>query len=514
MRSMRRFGCSVETLVIVALALLTFSCTGGSSPSSTPDPPSSVAPDPPSSVTPDPPHGTARPTARPSPSPAPTPTQTTAAYYVNGSTGGDGNPGTASAPFATLAKCQSTMEGSSTKTCIVDSGTYTLSGDWTFGSSDAGETWEAACGQLVTIDGNGSYSIAANGATGLTFYGFTFEDLAADGGFDINLTGSGYTFRWNTILNCTDSCLGGSGVESSLIDSNTINGQSPGNVNGSISDYWGSLEFYNGSAGNTISHNLIENTQGGGVDFNNGSGEPAQSNNIMSYNLLENVDEDCQDCGALYLYDANNAGTGNKIEYNDVFGNGIGYNSDKCIYLDNGASNMTITGNICADSSYSNTDYCLNSGATGCNYISGEYDIFFHTGGNNTVTYNILESHSTSTYTDVWGNSSNGTYLGSTQDSTGGNTFSNNIVFSPGSWPNPLWYLQGGPDPSSSDNDYWSATGATSNAGIADSGSDNADPDFANPSANNYAVGSSSIAWIALPTSQGPVVNTVCPNGY
>ena len=65
-----------------------------------------------------------------------------AAFYV-ATNGSDSNPGTLAAPFATLGKCQTTIQNSNIiKTCYIRAGTYQLSGSGiTLTSSDNGERW-------------------------------------------------------------------------------------------------------------------------------------------------------------------------------------------------------------------------------------------------------------------------------------------------------------------------------------------------------------------------------------
>ncbi len=124
--------------------------------------------------------------------------------------------------------------------------------------------------------------MAANGATGLMVYGLTIQNLAVGPqGGGLYLNGSNYTVRWNTFLNCLESCISGSGVQHALIDSNTLNGQHPGNPSGSTAIFYPAISLWYGSSNDTISHNLIENTQGGGIQFSTGPTDPAASNNVI-----------------------------------------------------------------------------------------------------------------------------------------------------------------------------------------------------------------------------------------
>ena len=419
---------------------------------------------------------------------------TTSAYYVNCSLG-SGGTGTSSSPFGSLAQAQSAMESSSTKTAIV-SGTCTLASDWNFSSADNGETWQTACGQAATISGNNVNSILVV-ANNLTFYGFTFQNFANgmnDGAINLDEP-TGFTFRWNTMVNCVNACLSGGVVLSSMIDSNIFNGMEASGTEDGLPS--GAIWLWNGSSNNTISHNLIENDNSWGIAIVTGSTGPPMSNNVLDSNLIEGACQTTSDCGALYLGDFSAASTGNKITNNAVIGNGSAANSTKCIYFDAGTSNVVASGNICASSS---------------SQVSGQYDVFFHGGSNNQVTNNILEVQ-TMDYTDVWGNSNNGTYaVGYESDYDGinssanniamtGNSFENNIVYTSSGWTSPLffvWDISSAQSPLTvENNDYYSATGAA----ISNPGATNIIPSYATPA--NVSISNPA----SMLTGQGPLPN-------
>ena len=72
-------------------------------------------------------------------------------YFV-ATNGSDGNPGTLAAPFATLARAQQAMQGSSIKATYLRAGTYTLTANIAFTGSDNGETWQNYPGEAPVID--------------------------------------------------------------------------------------------------------------------------------------------------------------------------------------------------------------------------------------------------------------------------------------------------------------------------------------------------------------------------
>ena len=226
-------------------------------------------------------------------------------FYVS-TTGSGTAPGTKAEP-TTIANAQTLAQaaGSADRTICLEGGTYVLTANLLATSADAYEVWVPLSGpSTVTLDGNcGTYHVNANGATGFTMDAFTFQNMGNGAGYDVYLSGEGYTFRWNTFLDCEYDCFFGSGVTSSLLDSNTYNGgmttqPEPG------SSFWAAMFMESGTAGNTFSHNTCETLSDGGcVEISNGSGEPAQSNNVISYNQSLNVLSSCDDCGAYYLFD-------------------------------------------------------------------------------------------------------------------------------------------------------------------------------------------------------------------
>jgi hypothetical protein len=109
-----------------------------------------------------------------------------AAFYV-ATNGKNTNAGTLAAPFLTLAKCQTAMQASSTiKTCYIRAGTYQITSEMTFTSSDNGETWETYSGdvaQSAVIVNNAICNMFwVAGANNVTFTNLTFNGGSAGGG--------------------------------------------------------------------------------------------------------------------------------------------------------------------------------------------------------------------------------------------------------------------------------------------------------------------------------------------
>jgi len=378
------------------------------------------------------------------------------------------------------------MEAGTIKTTLIDSGTYSL-GQWSLSSADSGETWRPLNGPgSVVLDGHGSGSVSASGVSNLTVEGLTFQNmgLSPQGSGGFYLSGSGETIRWNTFLNSQHEVIYGAALHNSLIDSNTIDG-----VTGANSGAFDAMQFWFGSSGNTISHNLIQNVDGGGIDFDNGATDPQINNNVIDSNKLVNVNRNTVDSGAIYIMDRTHSSTGNKITNNVIDGYGSGSMSDqtKGIYLDDGTSNVQITGNLLYGT-------------------AGEWGMQFHGGSNDVVQNNVFALQSgekLALYQSVSGGTS-----------MTGNDFQNNIVYYQGQPPDPLWQVSGSgiTMPRDTTNLYYAANGAQvpNDGSITDSNPFRADPQFTNPGGGDFSLSASSpaysdIGWQTLPTNQGPV---------
>ena len=143
-------------------------------------------------------------------------------------------------------------------------------------------------------------------------------------------------------------------------------------TSGSTSQFYSAISLSYGSSNNQITHNLIENCQGGGIAFNAGLTDPPNNNNIVDRNILQNVDTNVTDAGAIYMMDRSHSAVGNQITNNLIYGNGgTGYltNQTKAIYLDDLMSNVLVSGNVCQ--------------------TCGEYAWQLHAGNHNSIV-NIL----------------------------------------------------------------------------------------------------------------------------
>lgn len=376
------------------------------------------------------------------------PTLPGSAWYA--STSGSGTTCSIGSPCSRLA-CQTKMQGSGTKTCVMRGGTYTLAGNWTFTASDNGEAWLPYPGETPVIDGaSNTFGLDWQSLNGFTMKGLTFSNLGVDAfGADIFPNANGGTittnidFENNTLINCIDNCFYGT-VSHSTFSNNVATGQFPANdgmgVNYAVFDLIVDTT--------TIAHNLFQNLQGTAILLNTvsgGFGGGVGNTNITSKNILLNVETDAaaSDMGAIYLIDTTAASTGDTIVDNYINGNGgPNYlsNQTKAIYLDADTSNTLVSGN-----------HCL---------ACGEFAWQIHGGNHNTFTNNI------------WDLSETGTLIGIYQSETGSgspggmavNKHYANVIFSTSVYASSL-YTVGltGSDvlPSvNSPNMYFSTTGA------------------------------------------------------
>jgi hypothetical protein len=352
------------------------------------------------------------------------------------------------------AQAQRAANNASSRVICLENGTYTV-GTWTLSSADNNETYVPFGGQgQATINTTTGTIVGRYPASNIAFYGINWTGLnGSTGGISgLSLSGSAYTLRWNAFRNCNGVCVYGAGLQSSIFDSNTMSGITPGNL-GSGNQSAG-LQVYPPSTNDTISHNWCNNNDGACIDIATTSADY----DVMSCNLVTNSLQTCTDCGALYYYNGNSSAfsPGVQIVNNAVYG--AGSNSTKGIYLDDGSSNVLVQGNIVAQ--YNGAGF------------PPEFDGFIHGGSNNRWLNNIFQVLPWSSYADRFGLVSQGNFVqayqtcgggGAACGSMGSNIFENNIVFTNGAWPGQTlwWYDSLGTPPTVTANDYWSATGAT-----------------------------------------------------
>jgi parallel beta-helix repeat protein len=388
----------------------------------------------------------------------PPPPPVTSAFFI-ATNGSDSNPGTLAAPFATFAKCQMAMRGSPTvKTCYIRAGTYTPprftgtgeiclfdngtdgSGHYADGtrpgavvaltSSDNGETWRdyppdesgwTNGVSTVIIDGgstagqsgdqkNGSIVGSANGigcgftlnsASNITIMGLQFQRFVWSAVWGVD--SPGFLFQNNTVHNTTGAAFVAGAVAGVGFGANvSLNWQIKNNYFHDLAYTATEIvgETTASTSGITVSGNFITNvcTWASGGSTGN--------------------DQDGGDCGGIYFEDSN--GTpgqatniqvlNNYVQDLNTSSNGAGDFSSCCavnVYLDNDASNATVSGNVLIGN---------KSGG-----------VLVHGGSNNIITGNLIDLDFPSALgNNIWNveGSNNGVLSGT------GNTIHNNIFTS------------------------------------------------------------------------------------
>jgi hypothetical protein len=291
---------------------------------------------------------------------------TAPAYYVSGS-GSDSNAGTFAAPFLTLAHAQAMMEASQSnpQTVYVRSGTY-ANVALVLSSADNGQTWSyyppdgynnavldggsSSPTTPVTSLPQGRPVFTLEGASSVTIIGFTIQ----------NYLGSGVAIFGGAPPSLLYS--GQSPIPSSssdfVLDNIFSNGYIDNTKNGG---YNGGAVWAVGQVTNlTVDHNAATNQYGSCFRFNS---DPSGGNPDDSYSGLTVTNNAClvsneavADNGAIYLQDLTLASKRITIENNFV----RDYQSlpalrpnhtpanDVAFYLDLGASNTKVSGNIAA----------------------------------------------------------------------------------------------------------------------------------------------------------------------
>jgi parallel beta-helix repeat protein len=291
------------------------------------------------------------------------------AFYV-ATNGSDSNPGTLGSPFATLPKAQAAMRASATiKTTYIRAGTYNLTqvpGSTCFtdavdlnAPSDSGTTWSyyPPDGVNTAILDGGSTSPSTGiddafcmhgGAANITINGLQFQRYKSAAIYMVNANNS--VFKNNIVHDINMTVLVGLGG------------------------------FYIRDATNvSVLNNYFLNTTDSGFAFHT-SVSGGINGAVISNNFVYNTCTNSQDCGGIYTQDFElPPSTGITISNNYVRDSGVGrtgngFTGAVGIYLDDGSSNHTITGNVITGAE----DFCIQ----------------LHGGKNNTMSGNICDESS------------------------------------------------------------------------------------------------------------------------
>lgn len=453
------------------------------------------------------------------------------AYYVS-PTGSDSNPGTLAAPFLTLSHAQLVMEGpGNPKMLLLRAGTYPSTA-LTFTSADNGETWAYYPPDgynSAILDGGsigmntGTNIVNINGASNITISGLTIQNFRnwgigihggpADpvGGFPTAApTASDVTIIYNIIKN-------------GFTDNNTSTANS-GWSGGGI--------YASGSTTNLrILNNAVLNQYGSGIRViptdTSGTTNPNGNYNglTISNNVCLETNQATGDNGAIYIQDTNFNSTNITISNNfirDYQSNPSLRNvavplRDVAIYLDEGASNTNITGNIVAATAYPIASPGASTISTTAFYMS--------TGHNDTWSGNIVDLGTLGVILDV-----NYELHSISDPAMSGNSITNNIFIGNWSGPQKSYGSSFGPYayastpnlslsalPTVMHNIYYNyGSGALSTTGPQFSDADpitNIDPQVSGDVDANYALAPTSLAF-SSPVNFPPIIGNWGPPGY
>jgi hypothetical protein len=309
------------------------------------------------------------------------PMTVSAQFYV-ATNGSDSNPGTLASPFATLGKCQTTMRGSTTKTCIIRGGTYSTLPKVTLNSgvaptktllmltsADNGTTWQyypsdgyntaifdggntstgstAMCQNTALAD----YGIWIEGGSNITVNGFVFQNFTF-GGVALH-GGTDFFGNWFPTGN-----LGSGAADSDLIENNIIQGIHDGAPSGSGVCTFPSNSTSGGGGVATlgrvtnlhVAHNVVRNTLGQGMDFQAFSTGDNMSGLTLTNNFVDNANTTVNDSACMHIYNyaggtSQGAMTSATVTNNYLHDCGeVG--AGRGLYVDDGGSHVTATGNV------------------------------------------------------------------------------------------------------------------------------------------------------------------------
>jgi hypothetical protein len=310
------------------------------------------------------------------------------AYYVSPS-GTDSNSGAFDSPFASLIKAQAAMRSSDVKTTYVRAGTYSDT-SLTLTTADNGETWSYYPGDgydTAILDGGatsgdtGENPVTILGGSNITLNGLTIRNFPQWG---VGIHGgnsapsSGYPYSVAT-------------ADSISITNNIIqNGYTTAEDGWSGGGIWAKGQVTN----LTVANNVVANQYGSGIRVGSNGDLESPNDNIsglvVKNNVLLMTDRYPGDNGSIYVEDQNFVSTNMLITSNFIrdyqsdpsIRNSNPITRDVAIYLDRGASNVTVTANIIA-----NTAYAIVGSAE----VTSTQAFFIGSGHNDTVSGNIID---------------------------------------------------------------------------------------------------------------------------
>ena len=310
------------------------------------------------------------------------------AFYV-APTGSDSASGNAAAPFASLGRAQTAMRSSGIKTTFIRSGIYAAV-RLVLTALDSGETWSyfpddgidtAVLEGGTTAPNTGTNVITILGGSNITINGLAIQHFR-DWGIGIH---GGAGDASDGFVNTTAS------ADFDVVTGNLIRaGYTTANSGWGGGGIWAKGQVRQ----LIVKNNVISDQFGSGirVDSNGDGSTPDDDISGLSIqnNVLLNTNQATGDNGAIYIQDQNFASTNLSIVNNfirDYQSTGGLRNSnvpmrDVAIYLDRGASNIQIKGNVIGNTA---------NAIAGADTEDSTQAIFIGSGSNVTISGNIID---------------------------------------------------------------------------------------------------------------------------
>lgn len=354
------------------------------------------------------------------------------AYFVSPS-GSDSNPGTESFPFLTLEHARDAMRSSSIKATRLLPGTFMRTDVLKLGHEDSGEVWSATPGHKALIDGSGK----ADAAIAINSDHITVSEIAIS-----------HFLKYGLVISSSAYIT----IENNWISDVQCSGWNQGGI----------VLFDNISHVN-INHNAIQDVNYSGIFY----ADSSKSNLLdlrIEFNTLNRTCISVKDCGAIYADDRSHSASQVLIANNTVGDHGPNSNQTKGIYLDDLLSNVVVRNNVV--------------------FGTGTYAFQIHGGDHNTIVGNVAD------ITEMQGL---GLYqwIGDAKRDFAmrGNTFTCNVVYSRGIFPERLW--KSGLAPTDEiltihDNIYWGDNQKITASVTGDASPHFIDPRFIDPDAKNF----------------------------
>lgn len=358
-----------------------------------------------------------------------------AQFFVS-TTGNDSNSGSITQPFKTLAKCQTAMQGSVTKTCYIRAGAYSPSqGGITTAPASCGTQFACGCPGLAAV-----YLVAGdNGETWSYYPSDGVNSAILDGGAPfVSQTGAAAAFSGAGVLSCAFASQASISVTITGLTFQFWRYGALDAVNGAytftsnilhdfrqVSDGGTAVLLGCGSSGSTVSNNYISNMPYHGISLAPGKVSQcatAISNVTIANNRIANVctweanilGANGGDCGGIYAQaqvtsNSNIHLTNNYISDINVSSNGNGNFVGCCamgIYLD-GDYNFTLNSNVIIgikSAGYSQngggnifTNNIIDVGNPGYEFIAIDFNEAGISTGGSAFTNNIITANGNTT---------------------------------------------------------------------------------------------------------------------